>query len=172
MSAAAVSAQSGTALWIDVPFVQQPREGCGAASIAMVMQYWAAQPGGRTVPGADVGQIQRQLYSPKEHGIPASSMEQYLRQRGFVAIAFNGNWDDLDQQLRKGRPLIAALKPQGQSQLHYVVIDGIDPVHALVMMNDPAVRKLLTEERAEFEKEWSATRNWVLLALPAAPQPH
>lgn len=138
----------------------------------MVMRYWAAQPGGRTVPGADVAQIQRQLYSPREHGILASSMGQYLRQHGFVAIAFSGNWSDLEQQLKKGRPLIAALKPQGQSQLHYVVIDGIDPDHALVTMNDPAERKLLTEERARFEKDWSATHDWVLLAVPAAPQPH
>ena len=35
--------QAASAIWLDVPFVAQPREGCGAASIAMVMQYWAAQ---------------------------------------------------------------------------------------------------------------------------------
>ncbi|HZP05009.1 MAG TPA: C39 family peptidase [Terracidiphilus sp.] len=163
-------AQSAPALWIDVPFVHQPREGCGAASISMVMQYWAAQPGGQTVSGADVDEIQHQLYSPREHGIPASSMQHYLQQHGFVAIAFSGDWNSIDDQLKKGRPLIVALKPQGQSQLHYVVIDGIDPVRGLIMMNDPAERKLLTQERAGFEKDWSATRNWTLLAVPAAPR--
>jgi hypothetical protein len=35
-------------------------------------------------------------------------------------------------------------------------------------MNDPAERKLLTQERAGFEKEWSATHNWMLLAVPAS----
>jgi len=176
--AAAVYAESGAtsgtsgALWIDVPFVHQPRDGCGAASIAMVMQYWASQPDGRVVPGADVNAIQRQLYSPREHGISASSMEKYLQQHGFVAIAFNGTWADLEEQLKKGRPLIAAVKPQGQSQLHYVVIDGVDPIRSVVMMNDPAERKLLTQERAAFEKDWSATRNWLLLAVPAAPAQH
>lgn len=165
-------AEAGAALWIDVPFIHQPREGCGAASLAMVMQYWASQPGGRPVPGADVDQIQRQLYSPRDHGIPATAMEQYLRQHGFVAIPFSGRWEDLEQQIEKGRPLIAALKPEGQSELHYVVIDGVDPDRGLVMMNDPAVRKLLTQERAGFEKEWSATGNWVLLAVPAAPSSH
>jgi hypothetical protein len=34
-------------------------------------------------------------------------------------------------------------------------------------MNDPAERKLLTEERAAFEKDWSATHDWLLLAVPA-----
>jgi uncharacterized protein YvpB len=96
-------------------------------------------------------------------------MVNYLRQRGFVALAFSGNWSDLERQIGKGRPLIAALRPQGQSQLHYVVIDGIDDTGSgLVMMNDPAGRKLLTQERAAFEKDWSATHNWVLLAVPAA----
>jgi ABC-type bacteriocin/lantibiotic exporter with double-glycine peptidase domain len=160
--------QSSTALWIDVPFVQQPREGCGAASLSMVMQYWAAQHNEHAQPGSDVAAIQRQLYSPRDRGIPASSMVEYLRQQGFVAIAFSGNWDDLEQQLKKGRPLIVALRPQGQSQLHYVVIDGIDTDRSLVMMNDPAERKLLTQERAGFEQDWSATHNWTLLAVPAA----
>lgn len=120
--------------------------------------------------GADVDQIQHQLYSPREHGIPASSMQHYLQQQGFVAIAFSGDWNSLDDQLKKGRPLIVALQPRGQSQLHYVVIDGIDPVRGLIMMNDPAERKLLTQERAGFERDWSATRNWTLLAVPAAPR--
>ena len=32
-------------VWLDVPFVKQEKDGCGAASIAMVMQYWQAQQG-------------------------------------------------------------------------------------------------------------------------------
>jgi len=51
-----------------------------------------------------------------------------------------------------------------------VVIDGIDSARGLVMMNDPAERKLLTEERAGFEQDWSATHNWMLLAVPEAAQ--
>jgi hypothetical protein len=133
----------------------------------MVMEYWAQQQAIAAGPDSDVTRIQRQLYSPKEHGIAASSMQDYLRQHGFLTFALHGSWSDLEQQLRKGRPLIAALKPRGQTDLHYVVIDGIDSEHALVTMNDPAERKLLTEERAGFEKEWSATHNWMLLALPA-----
>jgi len=29
-------------VWLDVPFVKQEKDGCGAASIAMVMQYGSA----------------------------------------------------------------------------------------------------------------------------------
>lgn len=165
--AASVCAQTPAAIWLDVPFVAQPRDGCGAASISMVVAYWNSHAGARAKPADDVAGIQRLLYSPKDHGITASSMVDYFKRHGFEAFAFSGTWSDLDQHLRKGRPLIAALQPRGQSQLHYVVIDGIDPVHSLVMMNDPAERKLLSQERAAFEKDWSATHNWLLLAVPS-----
>ena len=167
LAGAALPAQAQSAIWLDVPFVHQPREGCGAASISMVIAYWNGQPGSRPNPAGEVAAIQRLLYSPKEHGIAASSMVEYFQQHGFQAFALSGTWDDLEQHLRKGRPLIAALRSSGQSQFHYVVIDGIDPVHSMIMLNDPAERKLLTEERAAFEKDWSATHNWLLLAVPS-----
>jgi ABC-type bacteriocin/lantibiotic exporter with double-glycine peptidase domain len=162
--------QTPAALWLDVPFVHQPREGCGAASIAMVMQYWAVQQKAQVAEDSDVGVIQRALYSRKEHGITASAMQQYLAAHSFRVFAINGDWSDLERQLSMGRPLIAAIRPADQRQLHYVVIDGIDSARALVMMNDPGERKLLTEERRRFEKDWSATHNWLLLAVPASAQ--
>jgi len=155
------------AIWIDVPYVHQSREGCGAASLAMVMSYWSAQRGKTAGAEGDVAVIQRELYSPRDHGISAEHMSDYLRQHDFEAFMLNGNWDDLEQHLRKGRPLIVALRPSGQKELHYVVVDGMDAERGTVTVNDPAERKLLTHERAGFEKEWSATHNWMLLALPA-----
>lgn len=166
-AASSLVAQTPAALWIDVPFVAQPRDGCGAASLSMVMQYWAGKQGTAAGPDSNVAEIQRELFSPREHGIPAASMGQYLRQHGFQAFAFPGKWGDLVEQITKGRPLIVALRPEGQRELHYVVVDGVDSAHGLVTMNDPADRKLLNEERARFEKEWNATHNWTLLAVPA-----
>ena len=133
----------------------------------MLMQYWDHQLKVPSTESSDVSVIQQQLYSRKDRGIPASSMQQYLQQHGFKAFELHGTWNDIEQQLQKGRPLIAALKPQGQNELHYVVIDGVDTTRGLVKMNDPAERKLLSEERATFEKDWSATQNWTLLAVPA-----
>lgn len=166
----AVSAETPAAVWIDVPFVAQPRDGCGAASIAMVMEYWAQQERRAAPPASNVAAIQRQIFSPRLHGATPEAMEGYLRRNGYLAYGFSANWNDLERELSKGRPLIAAVRPRGQTELHYVVIAGIDPIHGLVMMNDPAERKLLTEERAGFEKDWSATHHWVLLAVPQQPQ--
>ena len=125
LSAAIVAfAQLNAGIWVDVPFVHQPPEGCGAASIAMVMQYWAAQLKMQAGQDSDVAAIQRALYSPKAHGIQASAMQQYLEAHGFRVFAINGSWNDLEEQLRKGRPLIAAIRPPDQRQLsdHYGVV--------------------------------------------------
>ena len=140
-----------TATWLDIPFVRQTRDGCGAASVAMVMQYWASHGVRTTSTSSDPDAIFRKLYSPEAHGIYASKLESYLQQNGYRTFAMSGRWDDLKQHLQKGRPLIVALKP-GHGPLHYVVIAGVDEQQSLVMLNDPAQRKLLRTERASFEK--------------------
>jgi predicted double-glycine peptidase len=156
---------AGPGVWLDVPFIRQEKDGCGAASIAMVMQYWQKQ---RSLPAdeaSDATAIQRALYSSKAHGIRASDMARYFEQHGFRAFAFTGKWEDLEQHLRKGRPLIVALKPSTlESSFHYVVVVGVDPDQEVVLVNDAAQRKLLKQERAGFESQWSATGRWTLLA--------
>ena len=154
-------------VWLDVPFVQQTKDGCGAASIAMVMQYWQMQRGQPLNESSGEAQIERSLFSSAAHGIYASAAARYFEQHGFRSFAFHGQWEDLEQHLAKGRPLIVALKPAlGSSSLHYVVVAGIDPRQQLVLLNDPARRKLLKQDRASFEQEWSATEKWTLLAVP------
>lgn len=153
--------------WIDVPFVKQERNGCGAASIAMVMQYWQRQQGKGPDAGSDAGQIQHALYAEKAHGIYASGLRRYLEQHGFRTFAFQGEWSDLRQHLEKGRPLIVALKPDhGAAALHYVVVAGLDWEQRLVLVNDPAERKLLEQEWSHFERQWKGAGNWTLLAIP------
>jgi uncharacterized protein YvpB len=156
-------------IWLDVPFVKQTVEGCGSASIAMLLQYWSAQ-GTRIAPEReDADAIQKQLYSRKGHGIYASDLERYLRESGFRVFALRGAWSDLRDHLSKGRPLILSIEPGGShAPLHYVVATGMDWQREAVFVNDPARGKLLRIERAEFEKEWQATKNYLLLAVPAS----
>jgi ABC-type bacteriocin/lantibiotic exporter with double-glycine peptidase domain len=153
-------------VWLDVPFVKQEKYGCGAASMAMVMQYWRAQQDLPANDSSDATLIQRALYSPQAHGIYASEMERYFQENGFRTFTIRGEWEDLKQHLDKGRPLIVALKPATGDALHYVVVAGLGP--ATVMVNDPAQRKLLQEDRSSFEREWAAAGKWTLLALPRA----
>ena len=161
-----VQAEDSGGVWLDVPFVKQEKDGCGAASIAMVMQYWQHQQSHPPIDRSDAAAIQRALYSGNAHGIYASDMERYFKENGFRTFTIRGEWGDLKQQLEKGRPLIAALQSVGADTLHYVVVTGLDGDQKVVMVNDPAQRKLLKLGRPSFERQWSATGKWTLLALP------
>ena len=156
-------------IWLDVPFIKQTVEGCGSASIAMLLRYWSAHGTQIAPEREDADAIQKQLYSRKGHGIYASDLERYLRESGFRVFALRGEWSDLRDHLSKGRPLILSIEPGGShAPLHYVVATGIDWQREAVFVNDPARGKLLRIERAEFEKEWQATKNYLLLAVPAS----
>lgn len=152
-------------IWLDVPFVAQQKNGCGPASIAMIMEYWQKQ---RNAPATDdAAEVLRSL-TPGRDGVRAPDMLHSFEQHDYRAFAYAGDWPDLEYQLGKGRPLIAALQPAGGDSLHYVVVAGIDDAEQVVLLNDPAQRKLLKEARKEFEREWKVTGNWTLLAVPLA----
>jgi ABC-type bacteriocin/lantibiotic exporter with double-glycine peptidase domain len=162
-----LSAAVPTSAWLDVPFVKQGKNGCGAASVAMVMQYWLRQHGRPSSDSAQATLIQRALYVPGADGVYASAIERYFQEHGFRTFSFSGDQEMLQQHLQKGRPMIAALKPsEADSSLHYVVVVGLDQEQGIVLLNDPARRKLLKQNWSSFEKQWSATAKWTLLALP------
>jgi Peptidase_C39 like family len=149
------------ALWIDVPFVRQDKNGCGSASIWMVMKYW--EPDGIV----DVDEIQAQLFSKEAGGIYAKDMVRYFESHAYRAFAFRGEWSDLEDHVSNGRPLIVCLEANSRGvPLHYVVVAGVDSTQNLVLLNDPAQRKLLSMSRSDFEQGWRRTGNWTLLAVP------
>jgi len=173
----AQAAAAVPAIWIRVPYIAQTKDGCGSASIAMVIQYWDRKASQPVAANADQEKIQMALFSPAAHGIRASSMERYFRDSGYQVFAFQGRWSDLQHHLALGRPLIVILKASGRyGPLHYVVVVGIDSERGYVFVNDPARQKMLRISREGFEAEWRDTRHWTLLAVPktappAAPEP-
>jgi uncharacterized protein YvpB len=170
-----LAAAETAGVWLDVPFIKQTAEGCGSASIAMLLQYWNAHGTSVAAGRDDADAIQKQLYSRKGRGIFASDMERYLKESGFRVFALRGEWSDLRDHLTQGRPLIISMEPGSvRAPLHYVVVTGMDWQREAVFVNDPARGKLLRIERREFQREWLAARNWMLLAVPApeiAPAP-
>src|SRR5262245_59173551 len=120
--------------WLDVPFVRQPRNGCGAAAIAMVMQYWMRE--------ADENRIYALLSGPKREQMSGEKLRQYLEDHGFSAHAFSGERRDLEEHLQKGRPLVVCLAPGGISaSLHYVVLVGL--TNDAAFYHDPVRGKLI-----------------------------
>ncbi len=111
------------------------------------MKYWQPEA------AVDVDDIQRQLYSSDAGGIYTKDMARYFESHGYRAFAFRGEWADLEEHVSKGRPLIVCLEPNGRGvPLHYVVVAGVNSPQNLVLVNDPAQRKLLTLARADFEQ--------------------
>jgi len=160
---------SAPGIWLDVPYVKQTEDGCGSASIAMLLQYWSAHGAAVTADRADARAIQKKLYSRKARGIFASDMQRYFQESGFREFAIRGAWSDLREHLEQGRPLIISMQPGSvKAPLHYVVVTGMDWRREAVFVNDPARGRLLRVERQEFEKEWQAASNWMLLAVPAS----
>jgi predicted double-glycine peptidase len=167
LAAACLAGAAGPpGVWLNVPFVAQTKNACGAASLAMVMKYWENQRGDSQTRATSEATIEAAL-DAHERGIANLEMVSYLTSKGFQAIAFAGTWNDLRENITKGRPLIVALGPNGRKgPLHYVVAAGVDWVHDFVFVNDPAQRKMMRVARSEFEDEWKATGHWTLLAVP------
>jgi tetratricopeptide (TPR) repeat protein len=152
-------------LWIDVPFTKQEKNGCGSASVWMVMEYWKRQP----PPPED---IHRTLYSPEAGGVWAADMERYFSEKGFKTFIFAAEWQDLVENVSQGRPLIVTLGASARgAPLHYVVVAGVQDEQQVLLVNDPAERKLWPISRAEFEERWRTMDRWTLLAVPEDPSP-
>lgn len=155
-------------IWMDVPFVRQPENGCGAAVTSMVLQYWSNR-GHPTPVSTDVDAIQNDLYSREKHGVAASAIQEYFRDAGYQAYAFKGDAGILEEHLKRGRPLIAYLEDEGAGGFrHYVVVVGLSREAGYILVNDPAERKLKKVSWSTFEEQWAVANHWTLLALPAA----
>jgi len=158
-------ASSADSPWLEVPFVHQVKAGCGSASIAMVMQYWASRQPGLDAARADAGYIDQVLLPGSTKGIQGQSLKRYLEEHGFAAFVFSGEIRDLQQHLAKGRPVVVSLGLNGsRAPLHYVVVVGLKG--KAVLVNDPARGKLIGIDLQRFLLAWKPTGNWALLAVP------
>lgn len=157
--------RSGELQWLDVPYVRQVDAGCGAAAIAMVMQYWIRQDKRLDPAAADADRIFKLLAPSPGKGISGQALKRYLEGQGFDAFVFDGEMRDLQQHLAKGRPLVVCLAPRtSRALLHYVVAVGVSDSE--VVLHDPARGQLFHEGLQRFSREWKATGNWALLAVP------
>jgi predicted double-glycine peptidase len=151
--------------WLDIPYVEQVRAGCGSAAIAMVVQYWARQQPGLESALQESERINELLPPTSPKGIKGKELKRFLEEHGFRAFIFDGEIQDLQNNFQKGRPLIVCLALNGaRGPLHYAVIAGLND--QVVWMNDPARGKLIREDMDRFLSAWKATANWTLLAVP------
>ena len=150
---------------LDVPFFRQEKNGCGAASVAMVLDYWTAQHPSLQLPRP---RVYDRLRVTDTQGVALADLRQYFVELGFHAYTLRANWADFEDHLSKGRPVIACVKTGSNDVLHYVVVVGLDSKR--VWINDPARRKTQSLDRAKFDKQWLPADRWILLAVPRKGQ--
>jgi hypothetical protein len=146
------------AIDLEVPFVPQGRDTCGAAALAMVMRYW-----GREVAHDEIA---RALVEPELRGIRGSRLADFARERGMVAIAFAGDVALLRDHLAKGRPLVLAIDA-GRGRFHDVVAVGFDEGRGEVIVHDPARGPTRRLAAGELERKWEKSGRWTLLVQPS-----
>ncbi len=151
------------AAWpLEVPFYAQKKNGCGAASVAMVMHYWGNQ---KVAPE----QVYGALYRPSQKGILLADMKRYLEAMQFRVFTLRGEWADVEAHLSKSRPLIVGLRKTPAAAMHFVVVTAVGDDR--VWLNDPTRGKPNRLKRLEFERRWALADRWMLLALPQSQQP-
>jgi ABC-type bacteriocin/lantibiotic exporter with double-glycine peptidase domain len=146
-----------------VPFVAQRRDDdCGAAALAMALRY-------HHVPVSEADILAQA--SPHDGGITAGQLRDVARTRGTQAFVIAGTWDDLEYQLRWGRPVVVGLmKPHlgGRSLAHFEVVVGFNRVRREVRSLDPA-RGPRENSVDGFAAEWAPAGSVMLVIIPDAP---
>src|SRR5712692_253098 len=139
---------------LEVPFVAQRKDTCGAAALVMVLRYWGDD--------ATHDDVARTLLTPELHGIAGSRLAEFARGHGLEAVAYKGDMANLREFVGKGRPLIVAWD-MGRGRYHDVVVVGFDDERGAVVVHNPAVGPARPVKRRAFEKRWAGAGYWTLL---------
>ena len=148
--------------WIAVRAVpverQHEEEDCGAAALAMLLSYWTGEP---------PATIAERLRPAPKGGHTAGHLREEVRGRGLAAYLVQGTMQDLERELRGGRPVLVGLvKPQRKGVLtHYEVVVALHLARGLVVTLDPA-EGWRENDRDGFLAEWSASHNVTLVVSP------
>lgn len=158
-AAAQDDAAHGPLRLIDVPYVSQSELLCGGAAAAMLMRH----AGLRGIYAEDFSS----LVDESAGGIAAADLRRALVTRGFDARASSGSPEIAGGHLASGRPVMALVEDR-PGRFHYVVIVGWHD--GAVVYHDPARAPFMASSEAAFDRAWSASGRWMLVAraTPAA----
>jgi ABC-type bacteriocin/lantibiotic exporter with double-glycine peptidase domain len=158
------SVDSGWLLVPGVPLVtQRERADCGAAALAMVLQYW----------GLAVTRDQITAAHPPagddRRGLRAGELRDFSRARGLQAFVVEGGLDDISSELQRARPVIVGLgKPYGSERYaHYEVVVGLHRARRRILTLDPA-RGWRENSLEGFAAEWAPARRILLVVFRMA----
>jgi ABC-type bacteriocin/lantibiotic exporter with double-glycine peptidase domain len=144
---------------------QLGRTDCGSAALAMVI--------GHHDPTASPAQVREWVGSVDAvSGIPAGRLRGVAQSRGLDAFLIEGTMEDLEHELRQGRPVLVGVRRVAGvlGFAHFAVVAGIDPIDQLVLMADPS-EGWSEQSFADFEEHWRPSRNLALVVMPKGASP-
>jgi ABC-type bacteriocin/lantibiotic exporter with double-glycine peptidase domain len=145
-------------LRLDVPIMAQEKGLCGAASLAMVFAYWGRGISQYTISSA--------IGHEAGKGLRGEDLRAYCEQAGFSAYLFQGELDTVRHHLRKGQPVVVAIRARSAKLYHYIVLVGFDEASSAILANDPQAGKLVRMADKKFLALWGRSKFWSLLAVP------
>jgi ABC-type bacteriocin/lantibiotic exporter with double-glycine peptidase domain len=154
--------------WIVVPNVALVRQDgpsdCGAAALAMVLDYWQRP--------TTVDAIDARDPVAAAHGWKAGQLRDLAREHGLQSFVVNGGFDDLSHEIAQRRPVVVGVikRYRDKPLAHYEVVIGIHPGKRRILTLDPADG--WREDSLEgFAREWAPTQQVTLVVLLPAPPP-
>ena len=140
---------------LDVPFISQSEALCGGAAAAMVLRYWGAR-------GLDAESF-APLVDRSAGGIRTNRLVEDVRRRGWNAVEVGGREELIDEELGRGRPVLALIEDR-PGTFHYIVIVAATP--QAIVLHDPARAPFRVMERDQFRRRWSRADRWMAVITP------
>jgi ABC-type bacteriocin/lantibiotic exporter with double-glycine peptidase domain len=142
---------------------QEKSHDCGAAALAAVLEFWGREATPASVEAALGGKNER---------LRAGDLVAHARREGLRAYVFFGQMQDLEHELRRGRPVIVGLGKAVASDkalAHYEVIVGYEPQQKRVLLLDPA-RGFQVDSVKGFSEEWQRSKGVTIVTFLPTPE--
>jgi ABC-type bacteriocin/lantibiotic exporter with double-glycine peptidase domain len=145
----------------NVPVLRQTRElDCGPVATAMLLGYWGHR--------VDPDVLRAEAGLKPDRGLPAGTIRDLVKARGLRAFLVEGEVDDLERELRAGRPVLVGLAKafnDKQALGHYEIVAGLNRAAGRVVTVDPASGWREASLDA-FMAEWQPTKKLLLIVSP------
>lgn len=141
-----------------VPFIEQAKDHCGPATLAMVMN-WA----GKMV---TVDEITSQTFTPGMKGTFQADLVSASRRNGMLSVPIAG-LDALLTEVAAGHPVVVFenLGLSWYPRWHYAVVIGYDlNQKTFAMHSGPKASEII--DMRTFEDSWRLSDHWGLVVLP------
>jgi ABC-type bacteriocin/lantibiotic exporter with double-glycine peptidase domain len=144
------------------PVAQRHENDCGPAALSEVLGSWGVPA---EVPA-------------RPEPFTTGELREEARRRGPAAFLFEGSWEDVVEQLGKGRPLVVALKPEWRVGLlrlpqpeiaHTVVVMGVNAAREFLVFDDPEKGRRRLGKK-DFLRQWAKMGRVSLLVARTSQQ--